>query len=81
MRPVIDSANAARSLPDTRTIPIPARPGAVAIAAIVSLRVIGGEYSSPLSDYALRAGTRFARSSFLLMCHCCAIDRMLFTSQ
>jgi hypothetical protein len=38
-------ASAASLAPETRTMPIPARPGAVAIAAIVSGDFIGGEYS------------------------------------
>ena len=69
-------------------MPMPARPGAVAMRS----DRVGFTGMSPARDAdasvrlrcALtfaRRRARLARSSLRLMCHCCAIDRTLFTSQ
>ena len=59
--------------PETRTTPMPPLPGAVAIAAIVS-------EAGPNVDHAL-AGLFLAWPMVRLICHCCAIDSTLLTSQ
>ena len=67
--PVMVRAMRRASGPATLTMPIPPRPGAVAMAAIVSGRVAG-----LLMD-------QFSRSICRVMTHCCDIDSRLFTSQ
>src|SRR5688572_18320662 len=60
-RPATPWMNAESCAPDTRTMPIAPRPGAVAIAAIVSERaVIGGEYTAAIVRLRLGLG-RIAR--------------------
>lgn len=53
--------------PESRSTPMPPRPGGVAMAAIVSLP---GELM-----------VQAPRSICRVMTHCCAIDSTLFTSQ
>src|SRR5688572_30869191 len=56
-RPATPWMNAESSTPDTRTMPIAPRPGAVAIAAMVSGRaVIGGEYTAAIVRFRLGLG-------------------------
>jgi len=67
--------NLRRAGPEARTIPTPARPGGVAMAAIVSVPV------GALMPLSLRRPTGEGAGYFLpsmarLICHCCATDRM-----
>ncbi len=79
-RPHSAAISAERSRPDTRTMPTAPRPGAVAIATIGSSRRGSIDGLSPrLPREAVTSSP--STPSFLLMNHCCAIDRMLFVSQ
>ena len=60
--------------PETRTTPIPPRPAGVAIAAMVS-----GSRTRCAAQRLACAG--LSRSNMRWICHCCRIERMLFTSQ
>ena len=53
LRPVIVSASGVSSLPETRTTPMPPRPGAVAIAAMVSRETFSADLDRLLGNVSI----------------------------
>jgi len=61
-----------------RITPMPPTPGGVAMATMVSALTPCSQPTG-IFDYRLRLAVSFSR--LRVMCHCCAMDRTLFTVQ
>jgi hypothetical protein len=89
-RPLSTSAMGSKPGPETRTTPMPPRPGAVAMAAMIPVRGCpirppGSARQAPTIAPVARDRERdyfFSPASTMrVICHCWAIERMLFTVQ